>query len=334
MGDFMGEIEEIPFNVCGIIHGKYVIIAPIDDSVDRDFMIYSVFDAKNPDTLYYAYIPRNDVPQERSMNSISATVRVLEKCRGRSKHFPKLVKFGRIPDLIFGLEQEQQRERDPEWLTRPVIVVQHDTINLAAIMSLSPTGYVPLLLSLTVGMGMIRALAALHRAGFVHRLVSPHSFACKNVATLENLATSLMFIDLSLAMPWPMKPRPYVPFVGTLRYSSLRAHNGRDQCPADDIISVIYIVAEMISGRLPWRSVFEERRVKQQKAIFYSSLEFKKLPQEIRFLYKRLYTMESHTVLTQQDYEEFLGFFKRAIERKDPESKFQLPHWLFTSAGD
>lgn len=39
----------------------------------------------------------------------------------------------------------------------------------------------------------------------------------------------MLIIDLSLALPWPCKPRAFVPFVGTLRYSSVRAHRGRDQ---------------------------------------------------------------------------------------------------------
>ncbi|TKR82101.1 hypothetical protein L596_015874 [Steinernema carpocapsae] len=330
MGDFMGEIEEISFNVCGIIDNKFVIIAPVDDSIERDYMIYHVYDARNPDTLYYAY-PRNNESQNRSMNSISATVRVLEKVKGRSKHFPKIIKFGKLPNLIFGMEQEQQLERDPEWVGRPVVIVQHDTVNLASLMCLSPTGSVPLILAMHVGMGMVRALAALHRAGFLLRLVSPHSFSCQNVVTLENLISSLIITDLSIAIPWPSKPRPYVPFVGTLRYSSVRVHSGREQCPADDIISVIYVVAEMVSGRLPWRSVFDEKRVKQAKVAFFTSLEFKKLPQELRFLYKMMHTTEPHSQL---NYPEILGFFQKAIERKDPESRFQLPHWLFTSAGD
>lgn len=34
-----------------------------------------------------------------------------------------------------------------------------------------------------------------------------------------------------------------------MRYSSIRAHFGREQGPSDDIISLIYLVAELISGR-------------------------------------------------------------------------------------
>lgn len=39
----------------------------------------------------------------------------------------------------------------------------------------------------------------------------------------------MLIIDVSLALPWPCKPRVFVPFVGTIRYSSVRAHRGREQ---------------------------------------------------------------------------------------------------------
>jgi hypothetical protein len=52
---------------------------------------------------------------------------------------------------------------------------------------------------------MIRALAALHRVGFAHRLVSPHSFSHITPPTIENLTNHLMITDLSLAIPWPRR---------------------------------------------------------------------------------------------------------------------------------
>lgn len=58
------------------------------------------------------------------------------------------------------------------------------------------------------------------------------------------------------------------------------------QGPSDDIISLIYMIAEMISGKLPWRSVFNEKRVCDMKCLFYRNVEFKRLPREIRSLYR------------------------------------------------
>lgn len=54
---------------------------------------------------------------------------------------------------------------------------------------------------------------------------------------------------LRLVLTVPFRPRRFAPFVGTARYASLRAHCGRDQGLSDDIISLIYVVAEMIYGK-------------------------------------------------------------------------------------
>ena len=45
---------------------------------------------------------------------------------------------------------------------------------------------------------MVRALAALHRAGFAHRLVQPHSFSYLTPPTLDLLTNRLLITDMSL----------------------------------------------------------------------------------------------------------------------------------------
>lgn len=67
------------------------------------------------------------------------------------------------------------------------------------------SSFLPVELALHFGWGMVRALAALHRAGFVHRLVSPHSFSYITPPTMDNIVNRLLITDLSLAMPWPKK---------------------------------------------------------------------------------------------------------------------------------
>ncbi|VDN24938.1 unnamed protein product [Gongylonema pulchrum] len=148
---------------------------------------------------------------------------------------------------------------------------------------------IPAPLALMVGVGCIRALAALNRAGYVNRFVTPYNFAVTNPPTRENILHGIIITDLSAALPWPLKPRVFVPFIGTYRYSSVRAHWGREQGPSDDIISVIFMVAEWLHGKLPWRSLgFDEDRICFIKTYFYKTKAFKKLPREIRGVYKYL----------------------------------------------
>lgn len=40
----MDEIEEIPYNLCGVIAGRYVIKGPVDDPVGKGFLQYHIHD--------------------------------------------------------------------------------------------------------------------------------------------------------------------------------------------------------------------------------------------------------------------------------------------------
>lgn len=60
-------------------------------------------------------------------------------------------------------------------------------------------------IALQAGLGICRALAALHRAGFIHRFVTPYSFSFSMPFSIENLATNILILDLTLATEWPLK---------------------------------------------------------------------------------------------------------------------------------
>jgi serine/threonine protein kinase len=91
--------------------------------------------------------------------------------------------------------------------------------------------------------------------------------------------------------PFPVrKMQLATPFVGTIKYSSKRALTRHNQGPADDFISVIYIVAELISGKLPWRAIknIDECAIMKQK--FPQSIQYKRLPRELRVIYQSVHS--------------------------------------------
>uniref|UniRef100_A0A1I7YWT0 Protein kinase domain-containing protein n=1 Tax=Steinernema glaseri TaxID=37863 RepID=A0A1I7YWT0_9BILA len=325
MDDFYGEIEEIPFNLCGVIDKRWVIVAPFDDPIEREFSLFHIFDKVCPNQSTYLLVPRADVTRNRSDCAVHRTIRVLEAVEGRSVHFPKLIMSGTISRLVFGHSGDQQLERDPEWPDRPVAIVKYEGNLLSTLISVSDYGGVPVEVALAVGIGCVRALAALHRAGFVHRLVSPFSFCYATPISELSLRNRMVIVDLSLAMQWPTKPRVFVPFVGTMRYSSLRVHQGREAGPSDDIISVVYMVAELISGRLPWRSVFTMSKVRELKANFHTSNEFRRLPREIRSVYRSMMLTVGPSPV---EHVEIVRQFEKALRRKDPDGSFKIPHYL------
>ncbi|VDN07746.1 unnamed protein product [Thelazia callipaeda] len=325
---FWGEIEENVENICGVVDydkHAFFITSTEDDPVDREYTTHQVYDDKAPDTVMHLLIARHDKILDRKNTAVHRIVKILQMTKGRSVHFPKLICFGRFRKIIFGENGDQDAERDPEWIGRPCAVLEYNASLIGSLLPLSPSGVLPLDLALVIMMGCVRALASLHRLGFVHRLVSPFSFAFRNPISYDSLESRIIMVDLSLALPWPCKPRSYVPFVGTMRYSSVRVHRGREQGPSDDIISLIYVVAELISGKLPWRSVFEENRICDMKCLFYEHIEFKRLPREIRSLYRLMYmTLSPYPI----DHKLIIEQIQASLKRRFPNSKHELPPWL------
>lgn len=43
-------------------------------------------------------------------------------------------------------------------------------------------------------------------------------------------------------------------FRGTTVYASYFAHIGKDQCPRDDIFSILHVFLDMVLGDVPWRA--------------------------------------------------------------------------------
>ncbi|VDO58136.1 unnamed protein product, partial [Onchocerca flexuosa] len=107
--------------------------------------------------------------------------------------------------LYFGKEGEQEAEHDPEYGGRPFAIIKYDATPVSVLTVLSPKKTVPSILALMIGLGCIRALAALNRAGFVHRFVSPFNFAITKPLTKKNILEKMIIIDFSAVLPWPCK---------------------------------------------------------------------------------------------------------------------------------
>ncbi|VIO99464.1 Casein kinase I C03C10.2 in chromosome III, putative [Brugia malayi] len=318
-------IDETPSNVCGVIGNRYVIMGHVDEPVEKAFMYFHIHDdypKGEKEKPLYAMIGRH----AESYGPIHMTIKVLETVKDRSAHFPEIVQRGKIEKLYFGSEGEQEEEHDPELGGRPFVIIKYDATPVSVLSFLSPQRTVPTILALMIGLGCVRALASLNRAGFVHRFVTPFNFAITNPLTKKNILEKMIITDFSAVLPWPCKPRIFVPFIGSYRYSSVRAHWGREQGPSDDIISVIYMIAEMLHGKLPWRSLNDdEDRICYIKTYFYKTNAFKKLPRQLRQIYRE---MLSKTGSAPVDFKSVIEQFKKAIDSRDHNNKFQIPEWL------
>jgi len=110
-----------------------------------------------------------------------------------------------------------------------------------------------------IGQHLLDGLSGMHGLGYIHRDVKPANFAItpRNAAVHEG---SWNVIDFGLARRYVdegglvLPARPDAAFRGSTTYASLAAHDGEDLGRRDDLWSWLYVVVEMVTGTLPWRS--------------------------------------------------------------------------------
>ncbi|KAL3100181.1 hypothetical protein niasHT_029911 [Heterodera trifolii] len=273
-------------NICGVLNKAFTIVAPADDPMERDFGIYELFNANDPQTKYIALIMRPEAQKKSAYKAFWAFYELLKSADG-DVHLPYLVASGSIKKFFFGMDNIQQIERGTGWRRPAMILKLHSQcVFLVAIRTLSPTG-------------------------------------------IDNIANKIIVMDLTLAKQWePEKTNDAsVRFSGTLKYSSLRALNGQTVGSADDLISIIFIVAELISGKIPWRSVSKIEKCIALRQKFTESIEFRRLPREMRRLYNDLCNTSA---AERPQFEEVMGAFETALKRRAGSEWFkkEVPDWL------
>ncbi|CAD5234321.1 unnamed protein product [Bursaphelenchus xylophilus] len=316
--------EKVAFFLAGEISERFIIYAPIDEVVTRPVTCYQMFNEAYPTKPIYMMVTTGDNNFDEGQRMVQKQISVLQRADKKSKHIPELLLHGTIPALCYTEDGRIKEEPSPDITNRSICIFSHETHPIAEFRAFSEKGYLPPLIALVVGYGMIRALASLHRLGFVHRGVSPYTFGYKIPITIARLQHEIVIIDFCSVLPFPSEPRLHAPFTGTLRYSSLNSHRGKDLGPADDIVSVIFVIAELIYGKLPWRSICMSEAIAEAKLRFPSSLCFNHLPREIRFLY---YDMMKKLNTSPLNYLQILKTFQEAIRRYSYQAK-HLPHFM------
>ncbi|VDO52280.1 unnamed protein product [Onchocerca flexuosa] len=145
----------------------------------------------------------------------------------------------------------------------------------------------------------IAGLRDLHQIGYIHRDVKPHNL-CFGLSEVSK--HRLMIVDYGLArrFRYPngrIRPlRQHCGFRGTAAYASLRAHEGKDLGPSDDLISLFYSAIEMVLGDIPWKQVRRNEEVKALKEAIQED-DFqnvtKKVGEGLREFGRAVYSMDA-----------------------------------------
>lgn len=165
---------------------------------------------------------------------------------------------------------------------------------------------------LRAGVEMLRAIEALHARGFLHRDIKPSNFLIRasrsHPLVLTDFGLSRAYIDPETNEPVPPRKKPG--FVGTAKYASLNAHEGRELGRRDDLMSWFYSLIEMWKGRLPWADQDKHRMqaVKMQTDI---GREIEGMPKQMVSVYRMIRRMERED---EPDYKLLMSFVCAAMQ--------------------
>uniref|UniRef100_A0A0R3RSR3 non-specific serine/threonine protein kinase n=1 Tax=Elaeophora elaphi TaxID=1147741 RepID=A0A0R3RSR3_9BILA len=114
----------------------------------------------------------------------------------------------------------------------------------------------------------IAGLRDMHQIGYIHRDIKPHNL-CFGLSEVSKHRLVIVDYGLARRFRYPngrMRPlRRDCGFRGTTLYASLRAHEGKDLGPSDDLVCLFYAAIEMVLGNVPWKQARKNEEVKALK---------------------------------------------------------------------
>eukprot|EP01038_Epipyxis_sp_PR26KG_P006023 gene6023-8295_t len=124
------------------------------------------------------------------------------------------------------------------------------------------SGLIPAHIAAYFTLQIFTCVRKMHEFGYLHRDIKPSNFVRKH-----NKTTEFCIIDFGIAKQYKtidghIKPaRESADFRGTTQYVSPFVHDKSDQCPRDDLFSVLYVFIDLICGNLPWTEDTREKRI-------------------------------------------------------------------------
>uniref|UniRef100_A0A915B5X2 Protein kinase domain-containing protein n=1 Tax=Parascaris univalens TaxID=6257 RepID=A0A915B5X2_PARUN len=214
---------------------------------------------------------------DRDEQLLFAEATVLKRMRN-SEHGPNLITAGRTVSFNFLLM---------ELLGRSLNDLHKST----------PTRRFPICTVLKIATQALSALRELHGIFFVHRDVKPGNFAIGLRETdriyIFDFGLSRQFVtfDKKRQRVCLRQPRMRAPFRGTVAYCSLNVHRHKEQGRHDDLLSLMYMLVEFISGSLPWKGFHRKETAAIKETISQQRL-FQGCPKQFADIFEHLSILE------------------------------------------
>ncbi|KRZ79008.1 putative serine/threonine-protein kinase [Trichinella papuae] len=173
-----------------------------------------------------------------------------------------------------------------------------------------------------VGEECVRGLRDLHRQGFVHRDIKPSNIA---ISRQQSDRGRIYLLDFSCARQYVVNgqlrpPRHKPQFCSTPHYASVNSLRNKEMGPGDDLISLLYSLAELHQGKLPWKIFDPIDTLWRLKRNVTAEELFADMPAQFGILFKKFKSLSYGDVI---DYEFILDKFQEmkrefSIKHEDP----------------
>lgn len=174
--------------------------------------------------------------------------------------------------------------------------------------------------TLMIGIQALKRIEALHERGYIHRDIKPENF----VLGLEQNSQIIHLIDFGLSIPYldfknqHVKFKEGAGFAGTIYYLSVFGHLGLQPSRRDDLISLGYMLLELLLTKLPWDGIkgdIETRfmEIGNQKAKTSPKELCEGLDEEIALYFENVTNLPFNS---KPNYDYLTNLFQKVMEKK------------------
>ncbi|OHT11069.1 Casein kinase I isoform beta [Tritrichomonas foetus] len=181
--------------------------------------------------------------------------------------------------------------------------------------------------ALKAGIEMLNGIEECHRRGIVHRDVKPGNFLIR-----PDSEHPIVLIDFGLSRPFKespdgpiIPPREKIGFIGTTRYASPSAFEGKEQTRGDDLISWFYSLVEMIRGSLPFPPSLDREQVYQAKVEISTDKLCENLPSQFKILWEEIKDLKYED---EPNYDRIRELLQEMIDGLKKKKKYAKLDWL------
>lgn len=145
-----------------------------------------------------------------------------------------------------------------------------------------------------IGTALLSRLYQLHKIGYIHRDIRPDNVLFGPVSDrrkvyLVDFGISQRYLDRNDKnhISPGTDPEP----VGDVYFAALAFHQGRIHSRKDDMESLMYLIAFLFRGTLPWLGEETRDAIMKKKSRFTSSKLYKTMPKGYREMWERICSM-------------------------------------------